>query len=287
MNAPDDEGRPPDRTVATKLAAYADQFELAVRDGHDFVAAAVANGITQILARYYPSAVLKAPSAASAPGLGPRSLKSLSAPTSDPDPACLGVVRSAVKKFKEALASGNVVHAIEALTPTGIFAELAETQKELVELETKLYRTGGISRLEFLPRLAKLALWAGDASKAEQYAKEAVSLELPGDLVGDGEGTHDGNMVLGLIAIQRGDIEQAKRHLIESSRTSGSGYMSMTGPNLSLANELLKRNERQVVIDYFHECRRFWISGRKTVDAWIETIREGADPQFDPLHFSL
>lgn len=287
MNAPNG-GQPLDQGVAAKLAAYADQFEFAVRDGHDFVAAAVANGIVQILTRFYPSALLKIPSTeAAAPGLGPRSLKSLSAPTSTPDPAYLGVVRPAVKEFKEALASGDVVHAIQALTPTGILAELAETQRELVGLETKLYRTGGIRRLEFLPRLAKLAFWAGDTNKAEQYAKEAVDLEPPGDPVGDGEATHDGNMVLGLIALQRGDIDQAKRYLIESSRTSGSGYMSMTGPNLSLANELLKCNERQVVIGYLRECQRFWVDGRKTLDAWIEKIREGKDPQFDPLQFSL
>jgi hypothetical protein len=286
MNAPN-EGGPLDQTLVTKLAAYADQFEFAVRDGHDFVAAAVANGIVQILTRFYPSALLKIPFTEAAPGLGPRSLKSLSAPTSAPDPAYLGVVRPAVKEFKEALASGDVARAIQALTPTGILAELAETQRELVDLETKLYRTAGIRRLEFLPRLAKLAFWAGETNKAEQYAKEAVDLEPPGDPVGDGEATHDGNMILGLIALQRADIDQAKRYLIESSRTNGSGYMSMTGPNLSLANELLKRNERQAVIGYLRECRRFWVDGRKTLDAWIEQIGQGKDPQFDPLYFSL
>jgi hypothetical protein len=286
MNVPN-EGQPLDQTVATKLAAYADQFELAVRDGHDFVAAAVANGIAQILARFCPSALLKIPSGEVGPGLGPRSLKSVSSPTSPPDAAYLGVVRPAVKEFKEALASGDVVRAIQALAPTGILAELGGTQKEFLELETKLYRTGGIRRLEFLPRLAKLAFWAGATNKAEQYSKEAVALEPPGDPVSDGEATHDGNMVLGLVALQHGDVEQAKRHLIESSHTSGSGYMRFTGPNLSLANELLKRNERQVVIDYLRECRRFWVDGRKVLDTWIEKIRDGNDPQFDPLHFSL
>jgi tetratricopeptide (TPR) repeat protein len=286
MNAPN-EGQPLDQGVATQLAAYADQFEFAVRDGHDFVAAAVANGIVQILIRFYSSALLKIPTPEAAPGLGPRSLKSLSAPTSAPDPVYLGVVRPAIKEFKEALASGDVVHAIQALTPTGILSELSATQKELIELETKLYRAGGIRRLEFLPRLAKLAFWAGDTNKAEQYAKEAVSLDPPGNPFSDGEGTHDGNMVIGLIALQRGEAEQAKRHLIESSRTSGSGYMSMTGPNLSLANELLKRDEHQAVIEYLRECRRFWADGRKTLDSWIEKIGSGNDPQFDPLHFTL
>lgn len=286
MNAPN-EDQPLNQTVVAKLTAYADQFEFAVRDGHDFVAAAVANGIVELVARFYPVSLVKIPSVGASSDLGPPSLKSLSAPTSVPNPAYLEVVRPAVKEFKEALATGDFMHAIQALVPTGILSELAARQKELLELETKLYRTGGIRRLEFLPRLAKLAFWAGDANKAEQYAREAVRLEPPGDPVSDGEATHDGNMVLGLIALQRGDVDQAKRHLIESSRTSGSGYMSITGPNLSLANELLKHNEYQTVIEYLRDCQRFWIDGRKTLDRWIEAIRDGTDPQFDPVHFSL
>lgn len=287
MNA-SNEGRPLDQTVATRLSAYADQFEFAVQGGHDFVAAAVANGIVQILARFFPTVLAKIVSEPlNHPSLGPRSLKNLSALSSEPDREYLGVVRSAVNEFKEALASGDVGRAFKALVPTGILAEMDGTQKELLELETRLYRTAGTRRLEFLPRLAKLALWAGDISKAEGYAKEAVSLEPPEDSVSDGEATHDGNMVLGLIALDRGDTEQAKRHLIESSRTTGLGYMRMTGPNLSLASELLKRNEQQAVIQYLGECRRFWIDGQKNLDGWIEKIRSGSDPQFDPLHFSL
>jgi hypothetical protein len=116
---------------------------------------------------------------------------------------------------------------------------------------------------------------------------EAVRLEPPGDPSSEGEGTHDGNMVLGLVALVRGDTEKAKACLRESARTNGGGYMSMTGPNLSLAGELLKRNEREVVIEYLRECHRFWVDGRKTLDIWIEKIRSGDDLQFDPLHFGL
>jgi hypothetical protein len=92
---------------------------------------------------------------------------------------------------------------------------------------------------------------------------------------------------LGLVALLRGDTDKAKACLRESSRTNGGGDMSMTGPNLSLAGELLKRNECEVVVEYLRECRRFWAAGRKTLDTWIEKIRSGDDPQFDPLHFGL
>ena len=102
--------------------------------------------------------------------------------------------------------SGNngAVRTAQALGPTGILAEEDSPQKEVEGLERELAKTGGTRRLEFLPRLAKLTFWAGDADKAERYAKEAVSL-----LPGDGEATHDGNMILGLVALRRGDTERA------------------------------------------------------------------------------
>jgi hypothetical protein len=81
------EGSPLDRRVVAQFTAYADQFEFAVRDGHDFVAALVAKGIVQILARFHPYAFLKEPSAESASGIEQRPLKSAAAPLSVPDPA--------------------------------------------------------------------------------------------------------------------------------------------------------------------------------------------------------
>src|SRR2546425_2918121 len=131
--------------------------------------------------------------------MGPRDrpvfLISLSVPPSPPDAAYLGMFGPAIRKFKEALASGNAVMAIEGLGPTGIFAEDDDPQRELRELEMELARTGGTMRLAFLPRVAKLALWIGDTNKAEEYAMEALRLEPPGDPFSDGEATHDGNMV--------------------------------------------------------------------------------------------
>jgi hypothetical protein len=102
----------------------------------------------------------------------------------------------------------------------------------------------------------------------------------------DPQGAHDGNMVLGLIALREGDTEQAKQHLLASARTNVSGAMRVTGPNLSLASELLKRNERDVVVSYLQECKRFWVVGRKGLDTWIEKLRNGESLEFDPVHLS-
>jgi hypothetical protein len=188
-----------------------------------------------------------------------------------------------MQKFRDALALGDIIAAAQALGPIGMLTEEDSPQKEVERLEAELAKASSTRRLEFLPRLAKLTLWAGDEDKAEQYAREALGLEPPGD----GEATHDANMVLGLIALRRSDTEQAKRHLIQSSHTTGSISMKLTGPNLSLANDLLKRGEREAVVHYLLECRRFWVDARKILNTWIEKIQNGDDPQFDPLHLSL
>lgn len=282
-----DEGRPLDQSLKRKLITYADHFEFAVRAGHDIVAATTANAIVQILKRFFPLPLSKFCSAESGPRRRPSFLVSLPRPTSPPDVVFLGVVRPAVTGFKEALAADDVAGAMEALRPTGIIAEEDSPQAELGKLEVQLARKGGTNRLEFLPLVAKLAMWAGETERAEGYAREAVELESPGGPDTNGEGTHDGNMVLGLIALEWGNVERAKQYLLESGRTTGLGYLSLTGPNLSLASELLKRNEREAVIDYLRECRRFWVDGRKILDAWTGKIRNGDDPDFDPLYFTL
>jgi hypothetical protein len=281
------EDLPFDKPLITVLVSYADKFELAVRAGQDIVAAAVARAIVQCLRRFSPIALASACSTQIGWGMPPRFLTSLSGPSSSPDGTYLAIVRPAMKEFKEALISGSVDGAIKALGPTGLLAAEDSPQNELRELERKLARVSGVRRLEFLPQAAKLAFWTGDTKAAEEYAAEALRLERSHGPSGDGEATHDGNMVLGLVALEHGNTERAKMHLLESTNTNVSGSMRMTGPNLSLASELLKRNEHEVVISYLQECKRFWIDGRNTIDAWIETIRNSENPKFDPLHLSM
>lgn len=100
------------------------------------------------------------------------------------------------------------------------------------------------------------------------------------------EAVHHGDMVLGLIALRRGDKVRAKEHLLASAHTEGYLEMEMIGPNLTLANELLRAGEREVVAKYLETCRAFWSGGWGIVDKWIAEIRKGATPNFDPLYFS-
>jgi hypothetical protein len=89
-------------------------------------------------------------------------------------------------------------------------------------------------------------------------------------------------MVLSLIALRQGDKDRAKEHLLASARTEGFLEMNISGPNLALANELLKLGERDAVAEYLGSCRAFWSPGRATLDKWIDQLRAGEDPDFAP-----
>ena len=208
--------RPLEGNVVNELMAFADQFELSVKTGHEVAAAMVAHSIAQLLKRFSPVALSNLSSEDIVLGDKLSFLKSPSRVTSSQDQAYLSTVQPAVARFKDALKAGDVEVAIRALLTTGILGRDDSPQAEIRKLELDLARSSGVRRLSFLPRITKLAFWCGDTDKATEYALEALNLEPAGDSSSEGDATHDGNMVLGLIALIRSDIAQSKMHLRNS-----------------------------------------------------------------------
>ena len=85
---------------------------------------------------------------------------------------------------------------------------------------------------------------------------------------------------MGRVAFIDGDIEKAKTHLLMAGKTTGSPQLKTFGPSMSLANELLDAGEKQVVIEYFQECKEFWERNDGRLDSWIASIKCGAKPYF-------
>jgi hypothetical protein len=278
--------QPLDQSVTVALLKCAEEFESAVLDGQVFFVAVAAQALVQNLRRFLPKELSHFSSLAA----DSDSSFALSLPTAlypNPDPEFSETVRASVRRFKESISQGNRPAALEALLSTGIITA-PSPQGELERLEMEAARASGTRRLLLLPKMAKLALWMGDADKAERYASEILRLTMrprSGRLDCE-EAIHDGNMVLGLLALRRGDKEGAKEHLLASVHTDGSLEMAMIGPNLTLANELLRAGEREVVLEYLEMCRTFWSGGRKVLERWISQIRRGEDPAFDLLYFS-
>jgi len=89
-----------------------------------------------------------------------------------------------------------------------------------------------------------------------------------------------GNLVLGRIALRRGQIEEAKRRLLEAGESPGSPQMDSFGPNMSLAKDLLEKGERDTVLKYFGLCRKFWKMDYGQLKHWSNQVNAGEIPDF-------
>lgn len=115
------------------------------------------------------------------------------------------------------------------------------------------------SRFLRLDPLAARAFRRGNYVKATELASEALRLaEQYTDDWNYGNVIHDSHQILGMVALQMGDIAQAKISLLAAGGTPGSPQLDSFGPNIVLARELLKLGERQVVKEYLDLVAVFW-----------------------------
>jgi hypothetical protein len=163
---------------------------------------------------------------------------------------------------------------VEQLPRTGASPDL-----ELQHLEF-MAGANTISRGPLLARLARTALAAGDLKKAERYANEALAASRHGVFWWTGDAIHQGNIVLGRLALRGGELEEAKRYLLLAGRTPGSTSLAAQGPNMALARDLLERGESAAVLQYLDECGSFWSGNRGRLAEWMALIRAGLKPDF-------
>lgn len=138
-------------------------------------------------------------------------------------------------------------------------------------------------RFYMLRSAAKTAFDAGQVEQAELFANELLQLSesYPGNW-NFGNAIHDGNMVLGRIALANEQLEEAKNYLMLAAQTPGSPQLNSFGPNLSLAHDLLTVGETEIVVEYLELCTEFWNANPvlSDVESWIVLIRGGIIPKF-------
>jgi hypothetical protein len=87
-------------------------------------------------------------------------------------------------------------------------------------------------------------------------------------------------LILGRLALRSGDLKEAGEYLIEAGKTTGSPQLNSFGPNMTLAKELLEKGERDVVIEYFQLCAKFWRMHRGRLAEWESIVKGGGIPDF-------
>lgn len=176
---------------------------------------------------------------------------------------------------------------------TGMMSRSPAEKKEMAQKELDLLENGSATpsgvkpeeekmwQLSRLAERAEVAFTAGEHAKAERYANEMLGL-TKGETLDDsyGQAAHKGHVVLGRIALAKGDVKTASNHLLEAGNVKGGATLQSFGPNMALAKELLEHGERDVVIAYLKECKGFWDMGQKKLDDWIATIEKGETPNF-------
>ena len=144
-----------------------------------------------------------------------------------------------------------------------------EAAKRSVEEYEKALALGNNSVLLSIAESARLA---NMTDTAIDYAQRSIAN-------GDADYVHGGNSTLGLIAVSKGDVANAKKYLLASGSVSGSPVLGSFGPGMALANDLLIKGERETVIAYLEACLKFWKSGEDRLKEWISAIKAGGTPQ--------
>jgi hypothetical protein len=143
-------------------------------------------------------------------------------------------------------------------------------------------------------RYARFLSLRGIATRALERRDHETAARLPRELLmvaedyrsdwNYGNAIHHGHLLLGRVALARGDVSTAAAELLEAGRTPGSPQLNSFGPNMALARELLQQGQIDPVREYFSLCRRFWIPefADLKLKEWESDLSAGREPRFGP-----
>ena len=78
-------------------------------------------------------------------------------------------------------------------------------------------------------------------------------------------------------------MQNAVKNLLLACKLPASSQLRASGPNMTLARDLLNKKKKEAVIDFIYSCTRFWPEsgdGVNQVSQWRKTIEDGGIPDF-------
>lgn len=96
-----------------------------------------------------------------------------------------------------------------------------------------------------------------------------------------GNAIHDANSYLGLASLRAGRVDEAASFLLLASKSTGSPQLDSFGPELDLADALLKRGRTREVTEYLQGIHQFWSMDDGRVERWIVEINKGERPDLE------
>ncbi len=165
----------------------------------------------------------------------------------------------------------------EALVSLLRLNETPEDLEEVYQLETALLDHGTEKdHYHRLGRVAEAAWRAQHPDQARQMALQWIETCQKELSWNTGNAIHDGHQLLGLVALDQGNLVTAVAELAAAGTTTGSPQLNSFGPDFRLARALLERGRRTEVAAYLRQVGTFW--NKPQVDAWIAELERGGKP---------
>lgn len=174
-------------------------------------------------------------------------------------------------------------------------------EKSLPALElARALSRGKIKEAYLLENLPETAFESGNNEKARIYSEELLTwqptipikipfvdirrfqkrLKITSPFAADS--AHAAYTVLGRVALREGNKTSAMNYLKKSADVAAGGNLNIFGPKMTLAAELFQQGEREGVIDYLQNCKKFQAEKRgHCLDEWLALIRADKTPDFN------
>ncbi|MCF6317930.1 MAG: hypothetical protein L3J83_01430 [Proteobacteria bacterium] len=140
--------------------------------------------------------------------------------------------------------------------------------------------SAALERFYILEELITKYYKTGDYPQARKLANEYLNLASQYNQNWNyGNARHDANHVLGLMSYNEGNIDEARKYLLKSGKSNGSPQLDTFGPDLELANLLLKEGHQEDTKIYLTNIKKFWEIDNGVVADWIQQIDSGEIPE--------
>jgi len=141
----------------------------------------------------------------------------------------------------------------------------------------RLWTVGGIA----LAIVLAFASYRVEANPWKSKFNSAYAEKLLRENPGSGDAIYAGNLILAQAALDRNDIENAKRYLLQAAATPGARRIEQNGLDVSVVRILFDRGEKDSVLEYLSRGRVLWPQGTQLISRWEGQIRAGRRPNFN------
>lgn len=136
-----------------------------------------------------------------------------------------------------------------------------------------------VCRAHILPELSLAIFDAEGPERCKDHARELLAIAEKTSDWNTANAWHKAHTLMGLLAIQEGDLQRGREHLLQSAQNGESPQLRSLGPNMRLAMALLEAGEWNVVGEFLEQCSNFWDSDE--LDCWTDQVEDREMPFFE------